>query len=437
MRLVLALTALALAVAPRGAAPAILIRDVSSSCYHHDERTYEWKLEDEHWVLGDRSLSRAQVEAIRELLLESTLDRSHLLEELGVTPQSLAEHRDEILSAALKWSWRTEQPRPVEIPPKLEYLLEFEYLSEPILREALGGNWGSTAGGSFEVVFPGVPVVRAYSNGLVAHMLPWTVEAGGREWKTASLAVSRALLLLADPEGPSASLLDGTTYWSEGFWNDRDFWERWVGAPLDEALSGEEYARLPGYVQASQHFVVEDVMTGNVNMQPLSMFLEIRSRYPDLIGEVRWYNHLRDGAPTATWLHFLSTYAEALAAARKQPWLLDWKIAGPDRTIGLEIAGMQAISETDPELYIHPPWKHAGFGGEPEFELLLRREGRWCATVFLATNEPGALIATAHRLPGATEDDHWLDRLEVSYHPRTPSYARVTAAGTCEVRDVE
>jgi hypothetical protein len=79
-----------------------------------------------------------------------------------------------------------------------------------------------------------------------------------------------------------------------------------------------------------------------------------------------------------------------------------------------------------------PPWKDAQFRGEPEFEILMRRQGSWCGTVWLSSTEPGALIETAHKGPG----DHWFDRLEFSFHPKEPSYGRVDAAGNFELRTI-
>ena len=62
----------------------------------------------------------------------------------------------------------------------------------------------------------------------------------------------------------------------------------------------------------------------------------------------------------------------------------------------------------------------------------LRREGKWCATVFLDREQAGALITRAE--PG--EGEHWLDALEFSFQPRgkPPTYGRVDAAGQFELR---
>ena len=84
------------------------------------------------------------------------------------------------------------------------------------------------------------------------------------------------------------------------------------------------------------------------------------------------------------------------------------------------------------EMLVLPAWHDAGFEGEPDFELILRREGNACATVFLARARAGALITFAQ--PG--EGDHALDRLQVSFHPRAkpPTYVLVDTAGRIELR---
>jgi hypothetical protein len=75
-------------------------------------------------------------------------------------------------------------------------------------------------------------------------------------------------------------------------------------------------------------------------------------------------------------------------------------------------------------------WRNAGFDCEPTVEITLQRGEQPAAVVFLSRLGPGALIVSA--IPGT--GDHWLDRMDVSFHPRTPTYVRVDPSGTPELR---
>jgi len=419
---------------PWQAAPEIRVRDGTGSCYHHNETSYAWTRNGDHWTLGERSLTQQQVEEIRQTVLTSTSDSSGVLAAAGITPQKVAAHRDDILAAVFRGSWRTADGRTVELPAAGEHLLEHDYVAGQLLRE-LTEQHGAMAGVWFEVDLPGPPDVHVSGDGFVPYLLPWTVEVNGRRWRTPSIEVSKAMLLLADPEGPCAETLDGSRYWSEEVWSDELVWSRYVGRPLDEVLAKRDYERLPGYSLASERFAVDSAVTGNWSSQPLSLFVELHSRAPGLIDDVRWYDFIRDGAPMADWLDFVQAYADALVVVQRQAWLLDWKAASPDRTVDLHLSGARGVGEGHPEVYVYPPWEDAGFRGKPVFEFLLRRGGEGFATVFLGSEESGALVTRVRGTPGGGE--HWLDRLVVGYHPTRPEYVRVNAAGEHELRRIE
>jgi hypothetical protein len=231
-----------------------------------------------------------------------------------------------------------------------------------------------------------------------------------------------------------------------------------VGRELDTALSEQEYTKLAGWERASEVLAVRNVMTGNVNLQPESMFFQLDAKGPGALDSARWHDFLVGGKPAQTWDDFLALFEEAGACTARQRWLMEWRKLDPKREIELEAAGKRGISETMLDALVLPAWKDAGFSGRPEFELLLRVDRKWIGTLYLATGTPGALIVTAN--PDAARAlregavppvdppaggarglpaHHWFDDLSFSFHPRgdPPTYARVDAEGKVEVRTME
>jgi len=407
-------------VAALACAQEVSVHDASGGCYGWSEHDSVWTLAAAH--LGER----------RRISLAAPERVPDLLGSVGITPDVLAAHRDEILATAMPRNWKDGDVLP-ELPPHLERLFGWDHLHEAMEREVRSQNWGSTYGHVVDVVLPGEPEIRLRSQGLAPCMLPWRITAAGRTWSSDDVRVSRAVLPLLAPEGPSRRLLDGASYWSEGFWSDDRFWRRWVGGALDQAFSENEYVRLEGYELANGLLRVDEVITGNINGQPLSMFFELSARRPSAIDELRWFNPIVDGVTTHSWHDLLLTWRDAMRAVEREAWIGAWRRAGPERTVGLEVVGARGVSQTRPEQLVLPAWRDAGFTAEPDFELLFRRGRKWCATVYLARDQPGALIDTAKPEVGGA---HWLDVLDVSFHPRgkPPTYGRVDAVGGFELR---
>jgi hypothetical protein len=409
----------------------IRVQDDADGCFHHVSRHYEWKRTEGGFTRGTAAVSQAEIDSLRKQILASSGSRDDLLARIGITPASIAAHRDVILETSWPEAHRPKAA-PLEIPSELEPLLTYESLAPHILAELTGRNWKSTTHLRLRIEIPGDPGITIQSEGLVPWKLPWRIEAGGKSWESCDLELSRSLKRLVDPQGPNVELLDGTRYWSEGFWKNEEFWSRFVGAALDSALSGQQYSRLEGYLEAMDWCRVDQAMSGHINMQPESLFLEISTRYPSLLDTARWYNPLKDGQPTYSWRDFTATYDAALRQVGTQTWLEEWKNAGPDRTLELNSAGRAGFADTHRERFVVPPWNDAKFHGEPEFEVHLRRKGQWCGTVWLSGAERGALIETAHSEPG----DHWFDKLEFSFHLNQPTYGRVDASGQFELRTI-
>jgi hypothetical protein len=88
--------------------------------------------------------------------------------------------------------------------------------------------------------------------------------------------------------------------------------------------------------------------------------------------------------------------------------------------------------------FVLPLWSDASFLGKPKYEILARRTNSEWIKIFLSPNEPKALIA--YTMQPDIESKHWLDRLEVSFHPRcqgiakNSEYVTVEPSGEHEVR---
>lgn len=119
-----------------------------------------------------------------------------------------------------------------------------------------------------------------------------------------------------------------------------------------------------------------------------------------------------------------------LIGERLEDVLLDRRGACTEaRTVEITLPGdpavRLAIDEDIFNMFVPQAWDLAGFEARPEFQVLLRREGKWAATMFLAGLNPRGLITAANPLAGP----HWLDALDLHFHPTTPELAYVDAAG--------
>lgn len=410
----------------------IRIRDEGSGCFHSESKTYEWTLEGDGYHWNSRFVSCDKVDGLRKQILACTTQPADLLAQIGVTPKTVAAHREEFLDVAWPEAHVEASGKRPELPPEVEALLKYESIAPHALAELTGENWSSTEHREFSVELSGEPAIKIRSTGVVPWKLPWKIEVGTRTWTCNDITISKALSELADPNGPNAPLLDGTHYWTNEFWKDARFWGRFVGREIDTAFSMKQFSAIAGYKLAMDSFRVEKVQTGQINGQPEALFMQISTRYPSLLDAARWWNLFSDGKPTSVWDDFIAVYDAAQSCVEKQAWLKEWKLAGETRTLELQAVGRTGTAETMMDLFVVPPWKGAGFQGLPEFEILLRRNDRWCGTVYLSSKESGALIETAHAGPG----EHWFDKLEFSFHPKNPFYGRVNAAGNFEMRSM-
>ncbi len=135
-------------------------------------------------------------------------------------------------------------------------------------------------------------------------------------------------------------------------------------------------------------------------------------------------------APENSWSDFLGVWNEASEVVAQHLWIDAWRLGGTDRCVRFLAVGKKPQADGDRAKNVDAAWKSAGFRGAPGIQIELQRGRTTAAVVYLAKNEPGALIVSAIPGPG----DHWLDRLDVSFHWRTPTYVRVDASGKREIR---
>ena len=120
---------------------------------------------------------------------------------------------------------------------------------------------------------------------------------------------------------------------------------------------------------------------------------------------------------------------------------MQWRNASPGRRVELHVFGKE-IGETRFQLnnFILPLWQEAGFAGQPAYSLLLRRGDSEWAALYIGTEEKRALVAFVSE--PETSPSHWLDGLNVYYHPRcrpddkSSRYVVAEPSGGWELRTV-
>lgn len=430
--LALSLVAILAGCRPSAEREPIQVTDRSRGCFHDVDKSTAWQPDGRDFVRGADRLSGADIEALRTLILASRREVPDLLPRLGFTPESLAAHRSEILNLVVPPTWRDASGKPLALPSDLERLLSYDRLSGPVRAHLLGEGYLSTTHREFTVVLPGDPPIRVHSEGLQPGMLPWAITWGAEGWSSSDPAIPAAMRKLADPEGPCASALDGTPYWTKDLWLDQSLWGRLVGDELVRRLAEHQAAEQHGWAEFDRRFVVEKAESGAINLQPESAFYQIAARRPQLVDSAWWWNPVLGHRRTRNWTDFLRAFDAVAPVVERQRWVASWKAAGPDRHVEAHIVGVTPRSETMLEALVQPGWRHAGFRGTPEIEILLRRGSDWCGTIYLAFGDPRAFIDHASPGPGS----HWFDQLQIAFHPNDepPTYGLVDGSGLVAVR---
>ena len=210
--------------------------------------------------------------------------------------------------------------------------------------------------------------------------------------------------------------------WAE-MWRDRQ--QVSEGQRIVEAASG--------YEQALRDFEIHANGVGCWDAAGCSVnLIDLVPRKAEGIDALRWYMRVGGGVAKNSWLAPRDLYRHSLVLSRSTPGIYEWKAAAPGRTVEVWFNGDLGYAEEQMDFFVGTAWRHAGFVGQPELQVVLRRRGTACCELYLSSREPGALIVSAHSEGGA--QPHWLDGLDVFYHPAKPYYIKVDARGAFEKR---
>ncbi len=370
--------------------PTIVVHNVSSGCFHNLESTTEYRLTADGSFTGPGpTLDATWVSELRQLLLTSALGEEYVLPTIGITPQIVASHREDLIRACTNVC----EDEHVSIPASCEHVLSFESVGGMAFVEATHENH-STTSVLFEVSIPGDPAIVVRSEQYQAWMLPWTIRVKDSEWITYDIRIPMNLAKLAEPDGPNTELLDGTRYWSEHFWKD----PHTICALTDRLQS--EYARtlfsaLPGYSEAALLVEMEGeaVLGCSEHCE-----IQVSFRQPALVSRASWQNRIANGKLQHDWPVLLRMIEQANSAVAGFPWLAHWKLNAPERSIELLAANAAAVSDSEDRNEVVEMWREAGIFGTPEYELVLWSPRYRRARVFL-NSQSDQLLAIEHYRP--------------------------------------
>jgi hypothetical protein len=396
---------------PDGTDPAaryqLTFDDEAAGCFHHERGS------------GSVAISGAPLLALRAAVVSSRAVTSIDATALGITQA------------------RTEQMR---LESGITTLTVQD--ATAVAKSYLVGADDSTNTVSLRVRIPGDPPFVVSSQHGSPWMLPWTVDAGGVTWETYSPELPRALLPYLPATLPNHELLDGTPYWRDGFWTDDHAWGMRLGSGLERDATQRAVNAIPGYDALLTRFEILQASRGRYSSR---LFLELRSKGPDLIGRVHWSSPLQAGKTSVGWSELQRMFAAAGQTAVRFGWLEDWRSRKPGRFILARFSGTQLHATDRLEYLVTPAWKHAGLPGEPSIELVLHQGDDRVADVFLAEAALGAILVyandrTTHPQTQSTAapeaSAHWLDSLRVSFHPNSPDYVLTDERGRVEKRTI-
>jgi hypothetical protein len=213
----------------------------------------------------------------------------------------------------------------------------------------------------------------------------------------------------------------------------------------DDTLLDSERARvlcqrLEGYRTFRESFDIESAIIGCVNLLPDSLKVSVRTTNRGIVNGVWWWNPLdKNGEPKFNWNDLIRIHADANAVLAKHTWLAEWREVSFGREVELHAFG-EHVAETESHLkvFVLPLWRDAGLSGDPGFSVLARRGDTEWAQIYFGKQEARALITAVNQPDRKAK--HWLDRLDVYFHPtgkpedRSSCYAVVEPAGKWQVR---
>jgi hypothetical protein len=388
------------------------------------EKTSTWTRVGDGYRLGDRWIAHDRIESLRALLLASNRETKDLLTTLDVTPDALEVHRKDLLEEFRAYTDGGGGSIPVRTSSDLEEVLRFPTFSQHV-HDLIFDQGSCTTTYELHVTLPGTPPVTVSSESRVGWMIPCEVEVDHRIWSSTDIGISKALLPFVDAGSPLRWVLDGRRYWSEGVWTN---WPLVMGLYFDgpePARQAAHIAELPGYDKIANWFRVDSCWAG-----PGDVYSDLTVLARGPVDRVRWLNPVAEKTPPLGWDDFLLNFDDAAVVVGKCGWIEEWRRAGRDHRVRLQLAAKKGFVDSKLQSALVPHWRAAGLPGEPTIEVCLERGDRLAGRVFLSHAQPVALIVFA--APG--EGEHWFDGLDVSFHPRAPTYVRVDASGRAEER---
>lgn len=437
-----------------GSENCIFVEDRSKGCFHDSGGTHKFLPCKGGYIWKDRKISNAEIAKLRKSILKATRKPDNLLQRLGITPNKIAEKRDDILSACLKeyTHWMHHDGGLPQLDSEQEALLTYDVISPRLLSALTDEGARSTTSVLFRVTLPGSPSLQIESTFERYFMLPFTVIYGADKWKIYDPDIPRLLQALADPEGPNYRFLDGFSYWSTELWHDSDPrcpWF-WLGRELDGTFCKKTYQAMRGYEQASKAFRIKDADSGYINSQPLSIHLHLEIIEPELVDTIWWGVPFENGKIEHDWLGLLEVIKKAENCIGRHKWVRKWRESAENRSLELDIVGYRGYEEDDLSTWVLPPWNDAGFKGQPEYELYLRgmrdfskdtgifegsafRQKAVVVTAYFTPAEDRSLLVDLY--PG---DNPWPKSRTFSFHPWEPypDYAIVSLDGSLELKRI-
>lgn len=372
------------------------------------------------------SITKADLEELIETIKASQSAKEFNPEKLGITPELVKQHYNDMLNAALY----LKDPIYKKINPvKTE---DFDYPAVcKLAKRRLFLHDRSTNHIKFSTTInePTVSAekIEVSSTHEVGDMLPWKVKIGDKKWETFSIELPKKLSKLSPKDGYCAQLLNGN-YWTKNFWTDHYFWSVSVGYELHKKHSMQFATLLPGYESAKDKYSIENAYSGSTAFHPDSLILDLKMKNLQNISSATWWNHYKNGEPTADWTQLSKMVSDCEKLINKQTWLVAWKNSNKSNQLHCNIDGFKYYDESNIAEYVMPAWRHAGLKGNPEVGIILSSGKDTRGKIYLSKEDPKALILDAEPAKGS----HQFDKLKVSFHPKDPQYIIVGPNGKFE-----
>lgn len=410
----------------------ITINDDMQSCFGCTNVVNTYTLKNGKYTSKkDKSISRAALVELVKAIQESKSFTAFSPEALGITPESVKQHHDELLKSTIFLKSPIYKKISIEDYAELSYPEVCKHA-----KDRLTYNDASTTHVNFTMKI-NAPEVNAEKIELSSfhdapYMLPWNVKVGNQSWETYSLEIPKKLFQLSDKAGFCAPLLNGKKYWQEDFWTDHIFWSMHVGSNLEQRNCQKYLKLLSGFTKADKLYTIKSSQFGSINFHPDSIFTELEFKKSKSLDSCSWWNYFKNEMPTADWHDFNKMTDRCEQVVGKRKWLMNWKNSKPTNKLHCEFAGTNYYSERDLNEYVMPAWLDAGLKGKPEFEIRLNRSDSSGGKIFLSSIEPRTLVLDAAPRKG----NHWFDKLQVSFHPKIPNYIIIHLNGKIEKRKI-